>query len=291
MVDAELNQPIPSAPAEVCAAVRSSARMRLFVRQVEILLGSVDGLECLDIGGGGWASLLFRQWGGRWTSAEGPGLGLECLRYLCGGERVVQLEGSRLPLSDHAFDVVLIASGLDQWPDPLSLVKECHRVLKPAGRLVVNVPFAARVQPLRWLGLEMVRGFTVSSVFELLKDGFDLQECRRYSRLLIELADAWARWWARRHVLHETASTASSAVAWCHAMATSWRRWSWLAWAATQLDAFLFLSPGYRLVVRARRRLWIPRKVPTENGRARMADAVRVGRAGSAALPETEASA
>ncbi len=291
MVDAELSQPVFSAPAEVCAAVRSSARMRLFMRQVEILLGSVDGLECLDIGGGGWASLLLRQWGGRWTSAECPGLGLECLRYLCGGERVVQLEGFRLPLNDHAFDVVLVVSGLGQWPDPQALVKECHRVLKPAGRLVVNVPFAAHVRPLHWLGLEAATGFTVSSLFELLKDGFDLQECRRYSRLLIELADAWARAWARRQLTHATASTVPPAVTWCHAMASAWRRWSGISWTAAQLDALLFLSPGYRLIVRARRRLWIPRKVPAADGRAHMVDAVRMGRAGSAAFPETEASA
>ena len=55
----------PYAPAGLRPAVRSSPMMALLVRQIEILLGDVSRLRCLDLGGGGWASVLLRERGER----------------------------------------------------------------------------------------------------------------------------------------------------------------------------------------------------------------------------------
>ncbi len=46
----------------------------------------------------------------------------------------------RLPYADQELDMVLIFDVLEHVPDPVSLLKESHRVLKPGGRLYAFVP-------------------------------------------------------------------------------------------------------------------------------------------------------
>lgn len=278
----------PYAPAGLRSAARASPMMALVLRQIEILLGDVSKLRCLDIGGGGWMSALLRERGGDWTSVEPPGAALETLRFLCEDRAVTAwTPGQPMPFGEQSFDVVIWIHGFEQIADPSSAIRECHRVLKPAGRLVLNVPFAARIAPLGWMGAGGGRGarFTVTRLYEALKDGFDLQDCRRYGRLMIELADRMTRRIAQRMAGAE-AGGRPDPITLCRAQAVAWRQWAWLNWAVTLLDAALFLSPGYRLIARARRRLWIPRRAPVlANGRT-VAEAALGGRIGTASAWE-----
>ena len=264
----------------------------LFLRQVEILLGKQAGLRCLDVGGeGGWISAMLREGGGEWTSADVPGPALESLRHMVGDERVVALEEGRLPVEDQSFDVVVLVDILEHVADEAAFIHECHRVLKPAGKLIVNVPFSARVAPLHMVrnlaGLgdgqvgHMRRGYTRRELFDVLKDGFDVQDIRRYSRLLIEAADVIAR----RSALRAAAGAAANRpdpITISRAQAHAWRRFAWMSWTAAQLDALLFLSPGYRMAVRAKRRLWIPRKAPVLRDGRSIAEATLGARIGTA---------
>jgi SAM-dependent methyltransferase len=52
--------------------------------------------------------------------------------------------GSVLPLGDGEVDTVLCTETLEHVLDPASFLRELKRVLKPAGRLILTVPFAAR---------------------------------------------------------------------------------------------------------------------------------------------------
>ncbi len=45
-----------------------------------------------------------------------------------------------MPLADGAFDVVLCQMGLQFFPDRPAALREMHRVLKPEGRVHLNVP-------------------------------------------------------------------------------------------------------------------------------------------------------
>ena len=47
---------------------------------------------------------------------------------------------SRLPFDDESFDVVSMLAVLEHLNDPLSMLKEVKRVLRPAGALVMTVP-------------------------------------------------------------------------------------------------------------------------------------------------------
>jgi SAM-dependent methyltransferase len=53
-------------------------------------------------------------------------------------------EGDRWPVEDDSCDVVLATETLEHVPDPAVFLGEACRCLRPGGRLVLTVPFAAR---------------------------------------------------------------------------------------------------------------------------------------------------
>jgi SAM-dependent methyltransferase len=53
-------------------------------------------------------------------------------------------EGDHWPVPDAAFDLVLATETLEHVPDPALFLGEARRSLRPGGRLVLTVPFAAR---------------------------------------------------------------------------------------------------------------------------------------------------
>lgn len=57
-------------------------------------------------------------------------------------KRVNFIDLSKLPLSftDNSVDEILLAHTLEHLIDPMSFVMDCHRILKPDGRLVIKVP-------------------------------------------------------------------------------------------------------------------------------------------------------
>lgn len=53
-------------------------------------------------------------------------------------------EGERWPVEDASVDLVLATETLEHIPDPAVFLAEARRVLRPGGRLLLTVPFAAR---------------------------------------------------------------------------------------------------------------------------------------------------
>jgi len=53
-------------------------------------------------------------------------------------------EGDRWPIDDTTADVVLCTETLEHVPDPSAFLSEAFRCLKPGGRILLTVPFAAR---------------------------------------------------------------------------------------------------------------------------------------------------
>ena len=53
-------------------------------------------------------------------------------------------EGDRWPIDDTTADVVLCTETLEHVPDPSVFLSEAFRCLKPGGRILLTVPFAAR---------------------------------------------------------------------------------------------------------------------------------------------------
>lgn len=53
-------------------------------------------------------------------------------------------EGDRWPVDDASADVILCTETLEHVPDPASFLAEASRCLRPGGRMILTVPFAAR---------------------------------------------------------------------------------------------------------------------------------------------------
>ncbi|MBP7274836.1 MAG: methyltransferase domain-containing protein [Kiritimatiellae bacterium] len=280
--------PSPAAPLVPDSVERNLLRLplaRIFLKHLEDMLGPLRNLTGLDLGGwGGALSAELRRRGGAWTSMDAPGPAFESLRKRCGDERIYPIERLQLPFADQSFDVVIVVDLLQHARDEDALVQELHRVLRPAGQLIIQVPrlrsgsvVSACRRLLRiqdpWAS-RLRAGYTPRQLFAVLKNGFDVQDARSYGRPWSHLFDLALRAAAVRR------SGIEGAV--YEAWAELARTWMPAAWAARVLDAPLLLSRGHRLLVRAKRRLWIPRHTPVLRDGRSIAEATLQTRIGTA---------
>jgi SAM-dependent methyltransferase len=171
-------------------------------------LGDVDGKRCLDIGAdNGVLSLLFRRLGGSWASADLDAGSVEAIRSIV--EKDVHLiHGQRTPFADGEFDIVAIVDFLEHVQTDREFVGECARIMKPGGRLIVNVPRVRRwslLGPLkRKLGLtdeehgHVREGYTLDGLRELLAPHFEVTRAHTYNKLFSECVDVVVRFASRK---------------------------------------------------------------------------------------------
>jgi arsenite methyltransferase len=103
-------------------------------------------------------------------------------------------DGETLPFADESFDGVLLECALSLVQDHARVLRECHRVLKPLGRIIVTDLYARRpdaVQELRRLSVRScVRGALHKDQFfdECLSTGFGFACFEDHSDLLRDFA-------------------------------------------------------------------------------------------------------
>lgn len=268
------------------------------LRNIVSLLGPVRGQNCLDLGGdNGVISYQLRRLGGTWTSADISEKAVASTRRVV-QDRVELIRGPELPFPDRAFDAVVIVDLLEHVQDDAKLIEECHRILKQSGRLIVNVPHrkrAAILRPVRKiLGLtdaahgHVRPGYTQSDLFELLKDGFNVEEVRTYARFFSEALDTAIRFFVALFSARKQPDPKGEMVDEedFERMNKLFRLYTIvypLFWLAAKLDWLLFFTQGYSLVARAKWRPWIPRKTPILRDGRSIAEAALTGKIGTAA--------
>ena len=166
---------------------------------IQALLGDTQGQRCLDIGAdNGVVSLLLRQSGGDWASADLAPEAVESIRSLVGGQ-VERIDGGPTPFGEGEFDAVVVVDFLEHIPDDRGFAAELARILKPGGRLIVNVPrqpLWSLVWPLRhamgltdqWHG-HLRPGYRRDSLSALLAPWFEVTATRTYCKTFSELLD------------------------------------------------------------------------------------------------------
>jgi SAM-dependent methyltransferase len=105
------------------------------VQQVRRIMESVTqrggnrGILC-DLGAGSEPSVVKSLWKGRRIAIDiFPGPGLDLVG-----------DGQALPFRDKSVDAILLMEVLEHVPNPLSLLQECFRILRPGGHMCLTAP-------------------------------------------------------------------------------------------------------------------------------------------------------
>ncbi|MBQ6102932.1 MAG: class I SAM-dependent methyltransferase, partial [Kiritimatiellae bacterium] len=153
-------------------------------------------MACLDVGMPNPAmSARLRALGGVWrTVARSPEAAADASAFL--GDPSVCCLGAdgRVPFPSHAFDAVVVALDiLCAVPDAVSFVRECNRILRPDGLLVLSVqarrPFSLADAIRRRIAPAGPHAavFSEKSLYQLLKSGFNVDSIEAHSRFFLEL--------------------------------------------------------------------------------------------------------
>ena len=141
-------------------------RQRLPQRlEVDAILGllphrKLEGKVLLDIGmPNPVMSGLLRECGGTWvTLARSPQNASEASEFL--NDEVSCLgAGGEIPFEQHTFDFIVVALGmLTAMRDPDYFIKECNRVLKPSGALIISVQYRKRMSLINFFRKKAAEG-------------------------------------------------------------------------------------------------------------------------------------
>ena len=245
--------------------------LRLFSRNLparvklgEILrsLGPTDEQDCLVLVG---ADLMIAfnlaQRPGRWQIAIPETEAADACRSLL-GDAVKVMKGGKISARDKAYDVVVVLDLLERVESDLDFIVECHRVLKPSGRLALSVPHVKNwslLQPLvAAIGQSFQRrglrraGYSEPDLFHTLKDGFDVFHMHSFSRFCVELVRLLLAPRLEQTPEAEPTESQIRTGVWAYPV----------FWVADLLDLLIFFTRGYHLLAVAKRRAWLPRKTP-----------------------------
>lgn len=229
------------------ADFRADRPLRMEIEAVARILAGIEigTMTCLDVGiPNPVGSLFLRRLGGYWSTV---GWTPERCRRAAAilQEEVLQAgAGGELPFDDKQFDVVVVARGnLTGDPDhDVTLIQECHRVLKTPGYLVISSDYRKRVNVAGLLARRSDQsphpGYNERQIFDLLKTGFDVLGVRTYCRFWVQIM----------RLMLDAPDRGKG------------RTTAFLYWIACQLDALLFFTKGYQAIAHGRRKGWRERQ-------------------------------
>jgi SAM-dependent methyltransferase len=128
----------------------------------------------------------------------------------------VETDAAHVPFEDGCFDAVICSELLEHMPDPPSVLREAYRVLKPAGCILISVPFLVQVHAdpldygrytayywetnMKQVGFRNIQseqqGFFFSVLVEMLRGWIQhigVKKCPLLLRRLLSCSIAWAR--------------------------------------------------------------------------------------------------
>lgn len=261
----------PPETAWALALFNKSVLKQAKFRQIVARLDDPVGKLSLDIGAdNGVISYLLRQRGGRWHSADLDERTVRSIRELVSTD-VHQIDGGPTPFEDAAFDQIVIVDFLEHIPDDHRFARELARIIKPGGQVIINVPHlkpGSLLNRLRhaigltdeWHG-HLRPGYNLEGLRQLLAPAFLIEESATYSGAFSELIDTALNGLYLTLQRRQRAGGASSKGSVITQGDLRKHRKQFvllsvlypLLWGVAKLDALLFFTPGYKLIVSARR--------------------------------------
>jgi len=256
------------------ALFRRSVLKQAKFRRILALLDDPAGKTGLDIGAdNGVISYLLRQRGGQWHSADLDERAVASIRQL-GGSNVHQIDGGAMPFKDGTFDQVIVVDFLEHIPDDRGFARELARILKPGGRLIINVSHlkpGSRLNRLRdaigltdeWHG-HLGPGYTSEGLRAILEPAFVINKAETYSRAFSELIDTVLNglYLKLQRRQGESGGSSKGTVITNADLRRHRKQFLLLSllypviWSIAKLDRLLWLQSGYKLIVQARRLGW-----------------------------------
>ncbi len=250
---------------------RSIRRIRKS-KKIENLVGSSVNAQCLEISAGdGIMSAHLRSLGGSWKTAVSTKNAADSIGYNI-NDPIVIMDHSKLPFDDHTFDKVVIIDALKGIAADQDFIRECHRVLKSDGWVIISeecrrpISITALLQYL--LSVSPIskgqkrNGYTSTELYTILKDGFDVPETFFYSNGLLESLATLGEfvqklifndsYWMLREKIGENELYNYRKI---YALASITYP---LLWIFSKIE---FL-PGHKMLIKSRRRHWRPRTTP-----------------------------
>ncbi len=260
-------------PWQVRIAERS-IKKRDKLRLVDKWLAFDSSRKALDIGcAQGILSWYLRKKGGLWASADQDMANLKAAKELL-GKGLVRMPEGVLPFRSAAFDLVTCLDYLEHIDNDDACLRECRRVLKDGGELVVVTPHAGRLFLLHRLravlGMKLEfyghkrEGYSQKElVGKLEAAGFEVVRTRTYSKFASELIElvlnfAYIKLTSRGatkralrdgHIRPSTAEDYQAQSGKLKVYAVVYP----LVWLVSRLDLFLFFLKGYSIMVLARK--------------------------------------
>jgi len=129
-----------------------------------LFLRARPGGRLLDVGCGNGSTLVtMRQMGWQGEGVDADPAAVEATRSHGIEARVGTLESQHY--ADDSFDAVTMSHLIEHVADPVALVRECRRILRPGGHLAIATPNAGSIGHARfrerWRGLEPPRHLVV----------------------------------------------------------------------------------------------------------------------------------
>jgi SAM-dependent methyltransferase len=244
---------------------KSVLKQRKF-REITEALGETHRLQCLDIGSdNGVISYLLRGRGGTWKSADLDEKALGPIRELVKDD-VFQIDGRRTPFHDSQFDRVVIVDFLEHVHTDREFIEELHRIIKPGGELIINVPHMKN-SLLRRFRLAIgqtdekhghVRpGYTIDELTALTMGRFMIVSYKTYSKFFSECIDTFITFAFSLLKPGEASSPKGLIVNGqdLHQHRKMFRVYSVIypvVWCFAKLDRLLIWNSGYMLITKAR---------------------------------------
>lgn len=254
-----------------------SIRRQMRLRKIKDLVGITTNQSCLEItAGDGMISSRLRESGGRWKTRVFSTAARSSLGWFA-DDPVELLQGSVIPEADGAFDLVVIVDSLESVRDDYGFIKECHRVLKPDGRLVITaarkmvcsgIGLLRAVLGLSWRARGLERpGYSSAEFFEVLKDGFDVPETDSYSTCCIEIPGLFCEAAANklaRGPYNMPGDNAGTEEFYHYTKLNAFAMLVYpLMWLSARLEEkLLIFIPGHNIIAKTKRRVWRVRKQP-----------------------------